>query len=131
MRAWLCIVSLGLLAGCGWLKPYQLDVPQGNVVTQDQAEKLKPGMSRAQVRFLLGTPLVADPFRPNRWDYRYRLIKNGQLQPEKHFIVHFEGDVVSRTEGEVLPGPKPVLAEPVADTPAANPAAASPSGASS
>ena len=64
-----------LLAGCSYipmlpgLKPHKIDIQQGNYVTQDMVSKVKPGMSRSQVRFALGTPLVADQFHPDRWDY--------------------------------------------------------------
>ena len=62
-----------LLQGCGnipilpFLKPYKIDIQQGNYVTQDMIAKLQPGMSRSQVRFALGTPLIVDPFRTDDW----------------------------------------------------------------
>ena len=59
-----------LLSAC-FLKPYKIDVQQGNFLDQEMVAKLKPGMTRSQVRFLLGTPLIADPFHPDRWDYVY------------------------------------------------------------
>ncbi|HSQ05349.1 MAG TPA: outer membrane protein assembly factor BamE, partial [Burkholderiales bacterium] len=67
-----------LLAGCSRvpmlpnLTPYKIDVQQGNYITQDMVAKLKPGMTRSQVRFILGTPLIADPFHAQRWDYLYQ-----------------------------------------------------------
>ena len=73
----LAVALVLLLAGCKQvpvlptLTPYKIDVQQGNYVTQDMVEKLKPGMTRSQVKFLLGTPLVVDPFRNDRWDYVY------------------------------------------------------------
>jgi outer membrane protein assembly factor BamE len=117
MNKALLVVGL-ILAGCSSLKnpinaitPYKLDIPQGNVVTQDMLDKLKPGMTRAQVRFVLGTPLVVDPFRVNRWDYVYRLEKAGRLVQQRHITVVFENDVLKGIEGNVVPaavtdGPK-------------------------
>ncbi len=109
MNKALLVVGL-ILAGCSSLKnpinaitPYKLDIPQGNVVTQDMLDKLKPGMTRAQVRFVLGTPLVVDPFRVNRWDYVYRLEKAGRLVQQRHITVVFENDVLKGIEGNVVP----------------------------
>src|SRR5215475_3026894 len=62
------------------LTPYRMDVQQGNVVTQEMVEKLKPGMTPSQVRFILGTPLVVDAFHKDRWDYVYRFTRGGNLQ---------------------------------------------------
>ena len=62
-----------LLSGCSYIPtlPYKIDIQQGNVVTEEMVEKLKPGMSRSQVRFVLGTPLITDVFHADRWDYFY------------------------------------------------------------
>ena len=113
----LSLVALGL-AGCGTtsslvnhLTPYKIDINQGNYVTQDAVDKLKPGMTRAQVRFLLGTPLVQDAFHANRWDYVYRLYKSGDLVEQKQFTVWFENDVLAKYSGDVMPALKPALAE--------------------
>ena len=59
------------LGACFSIPVHKLDIQQGNVVTQEMVDKLKPGMTRAQVRFVLGTPLVTDTFHRNRWDYFY------------------------------------------------------------
>lgn len=83
------------LGGC----IYKIDVQQGNVVVQEQFSKLKVGMSRPEVRQLLGTPLLADPFHANRWDYYFYNEKRGR-EIEKHRItIHFENDKVARIEG--------------------------------
>ena len=62
------VLAALLVSACGPLSPYRADVQQGNVVTQDMIAKLQPGMTRSQVRFALGTPLIVDPFRQDRWD---------------------------------------------------------------
>ena len=73
------------LAGCkqapelpAVIAPYRIDIQQGNVVTQQMVAKLKAGMTRAQVRFALGSPLVVDPFRTDRWDYVWHVSETGQ-----------------------------------------------------
>lgn len=98
-----------LLAGCQsmpnlpGLAPHQIDIQQGNYVTQEMVAKLKPGMSRRQVRFALGTPLVADPFHADRWDYVYVLQKGGRTVEQRHIAVIFQGDTLQRIEGDVKP----------------------------
>lgn len=104
------------------LAPYKIDIQQGNIVTQDMIAKVQPGMSRSQVRFVLGTPLVADMFHADRWDYVYRLEKDGRLVEERKIAVLFSGDKLVRIDGDVVPaaakepGPaassKPVAKEP-------------------
>jgi outer membrane protein assembly factor BamE len=66
-------LSLGLLGGCNALHVYTIDLPQGNPVTQDMAARLKTGMTPAQVRYVLGSPMVTDTLNPDRWDYLYTL----------------------------------------------------------
>ena len=123
-----------LLAGCAemptlpalpTLTPHRIDIQQGNYVTQDMVDKLKPGMTRAQVRFVLGTPLVVDPFRTDRWDYVYLYKKGGEITEQRRLAAIFKDDKLVRLEGDVMPArpkattdavsadkPKPVAAEP-------------------
>jgi outer membrane protein assembly factor BamE len=95
-----------LLAGCQYvpmlpgLSPHKIDIQQGNYVTQDMVDKLKPGMSRSQVRFALGTPLVVDPFHADRWDYVYVSHKRGRLVDKRLIVVVFQDDKLVRLEGE-------------------------------
>jgi outer membrane protein assembly factor BamE len=118
-----------LVAACGWmptlpvLSPYKMDIQQGNIVTQEMVAKLQPGMSRSQVRFVLGTPLVADMFHADRWDYVYRLEKAGKLVEERKIVAVFSGDKLVRIDGDVVPAAaKPAAKEPApADKPAAKP----------
>ena len=85
--------AVSTLAGC----VYRPSIQQGNLVDSDKVEQIAVGMTRKQVRFLLGTPLVDDPFHRDRWDYLYYL-RTGRNDPfERHWItVYFEGDTVSR-----------------------------------
>ena len=113
------LVPLALvLAACSSvnvpLSPYRIDVQQGNALEQESVEKLKPGLTRSQVRFLLGTPLLVDPFHGNRWDYVYNFRKAGKLTEERRLALFFEGDALARIEAEGL-----TLG---ADKPAAKPA---------
>ena len=75
----LTLVGLLLLAGCSSIPSllYKIEIQQGNVITQEMVNKLKPGMTRSQVRFALGSPMISDAFHENRWDYVYRLEQKG------------------------------------------------------
>jgi len=99
MRFILLLLSL-LLAGC-MLAPHKIDIQQGNYVDQEMVSKLKPDMTRSQVRFILGTPLVADIFHANRWDYVYLTGKAGDVRSERKITVVFEGDKLRRIDGDV------------------------------
>jgi outer membrane protein assembly factor BamE len=107
MRALLtCLLAIAL-AGCGaWGFPgvYRINIEQGNIVTQEMVDQLKPGMTRRQVRYILGTPLVEDSFDRDRWDYVY-LLRNGyETIYENRLTVHFEGDSLSLLTGNMMPG---------------------------
>jgi outer membrane protein assembly factor BamE len=73
-----------------------MDIRQGNFLEQAQLSKLKPGMTRSQVRFLLGTPLIVDPFHPDRWDYLYVDRKKGRLVDYRRLTLYFDGDKLTR-----------------------------------
>jgi len=90
--------------------PYKMDIRQGNYVTPDMSEKLKLGMSKTQVRFVLGTPLVNDAFHGNRWDYLYRLKHDGKEIEKNNLTLYFEGDKLARIDD----GNHPALAAPEA-----------------
>lgn len=95
-----------LIAGCTYvplLTPYKMDIQQGNVVTQAMVARLERGMTRAQVRFTLGTPLVVDPFRADRWDYVYLYMKQGAMTEQRRIVVVFKDDRLDRIEGDVVP----------------------------
>jgi outer membrane protein assembly factor BamE len=106
------ILALTLMSGCVSL--YKPEIQQGNVVSTEMLESLKPGMSKRQVVFLLGTPLITDPFHQERWDYFYSLSKNGGKPEQRHLTVYFKGDEVSTVDGDIVPEPlkKPGGADP-------------------
>ena len=83
------------------LAPHKIDIQQGNYVDQAMIDKLKPEMTRSQVRFILGTPLVSDVFHPNRWDYVFMTGHAGKVEPERKITVVFDGDKLKRIEGDV------------------------------
>lgn len=86
------------------LSTYRIDIQQGNVVTQDMVAKLKPGMTRQQVRFVMGTPPIVDAFRQDRWDYVYYFNRGGKVAEHRRLILLFDGDVLKRVEGDVVAG---------------------------
>jgi outer membrane protein assembly factor BamE len=105
----LSLTLLAGLAGCGsWsnpierVKPHKIDIPQGNVLQQEMLDKLKPGMTRSQVRFILGTPLIVDPFHNNRWDYVFRMEKDGKLVDSRRVTVIFENELLKVLQGDVV-----------------------------
>ncbi len=125
MRTKLILLSV-LLSSCSYvsvplLSPYQMDVRQGNFVTPEMRDKLKLGMTRQQVHYVLGTPLVFDAFHADRWDYVYRLKQHGEVVDNQRLTLYFEGDKLVRIDDSRMPAytPAPVAAEPAAAEPAA------------
>jgi len=101
----LAILLVVTASGCTRFNfPYRIDVEQGNVVTQDVVDQLQPGMQRRQVAFLLGTPLLTDDFRPERWDYYYSLKTGHGVFIRRHMVLFFDGDTLVRLEGDMRPG---------------------------
>ena len=112
MRTLLISLAIGCLSACGFVGfpgVYKIDVEQGNIVTQEMADQLKPGMSRRQVRFILGTPLVEDTFNQDRWDYPYVKRNGPNVLSESRLTVFFEGDTLIEVTGDYLP---PAWSEP-------------------
>lgn len=91
------LVAAALASGC----IYRINIQQGNLLDADLIEQVEIGWSRAQVRFLLGTPLVNNPFDKDRWDYYY-YFKAGKSRKKttQHFVVFFDGDQVSSISRE-------------------------------
>jgi outer membrane protein assembly factor BamE len=103
------LLLLPFLAACSGapvitsvLTPYRIDVRQGNFVTQDMVAQLKPGLSREQVRFILGSPLVADMFHADRWDYVYRYQRGWQEAEQRILTVFFQDNKLTRVAGDVV-----------------------------
>ena len=121
------LVGLGLallVSGCGirqiasdgsllgLVTPYRIDIVQGNAITREQLALVKPGMSRMQVREILGTPLLSDPFHAERWDYLFTIRRPGTEPQRRSIVALFEGDVLKKVE--MPEGPLPTEEEFVA-----------------
>jgi outer membrane protein assembly factor BamE len=108
------------LAGCealqrtdslfGLITPYRIDIVQGNAITKEQAAQVRPGQSRLQVRDMLGTPLVTDPFHAQRWDYIFTLRRPGAEPQRRSVVVTFDGDIVKSIEAPDLPSEREFVA---------------------
>jgi outer membrane protein assembly factor BamE len=85
------------------ITPYKVEVVQGNFVSKEQVQALKPGMSRTQVRDTLGTPLVTSVFHSGRWDYVFTLKRHGVQEQARRLTVFFKGDVLDHVEGDEMP----------------------------
>lgn len=117
----LLAAPVALLAGChslqsdnnflGVITPYRLEIVQGNVITREQAERIKPGLNRAQVRDVLGSPLVTDPFHADRWDYVFTIRRQGAEPQLRRVVVRFKGDTLESIDtGGDLPGEREFVA---------------------
>jgi outer membrane protein assembly factor BamE len=82
---------------------YRIDIHQGNLFTQDMVNQLKPGMTKRQVAFIMGTPLLEDAFHSDRWDYVYSNEPGGEDRIEKKFTVIFKSDELAKVEGDLRP----------------------------
>jgi outer membrane protein assembly factor BamE len=88
----------------GVVTPYRVEVVQGNVITSEQADAVKTGMNRAQVRDILGTPLVTDVFHADRWDYVFTIRRQGAEPQARRVVVRFNGDLLKSIDtGGALP----------------------------
>lgn len=121
------LAGLFLLAGC----VYRLDVQQGNLLDDKDVAAIQPGMTRSQVRYLLGTPISSDEFRPDRWDYMYYLRPGrSRKATQRWVVVWFKDDKVAAVSPDVPPGSAPERPIPATINPdSANPASASPASA--
>lgn len=101
----LCL-SLGACSGgfrLGFPGVYRIDIAQGNIVTQEMIDQLKPGMTKRQVRFIMGTPLIIDTFEPERWDYFHSMSRRGKQESQEHVTLFFENDKLVRFGGDFAP----------------------------
>jgi outer membrane protein assembly factor BamE len=116
-----CAALIGLaLGGCsavssdgsllGIVTPYRIDIVQGNVVTKEQLALVRPGMTRVQVRDLLGSPLLTDPFHADRWDYIFTILRPGAQPQRRSLVARFEGDRLLSVEAPDLPSEREFVA---------------------
>jgi len=115
VRLVLAAGALAALAGCqslssdsgvvGFLTPYKMEIVQGNVITSEQVAAIRPGLNRAQVRDVLGSPLLADPFHASRWDYVFTIRRQGAAPQLRRVVVLFKGEALESIDtGGPLPG---------------------------
>ena len=106
MRIFLLVLSL-LVTACSSslpsIKPYKMPIQQGNLVTSKMMMQLKPGMTKTQVRFVMGTPLINDSFHKDQWDYFYQMEKDGAIIEKRRVILMFEKDLLAKVKGDVIP----------------------------
>jgi len=98
----LCTACSSVNQTTSYAIPYRIDVRQGNWVTQEMMSQLKPGQTREQVRFILGSPLVSDMFHADRWDYIYRLQPGRGEAEQRRIAVFFQDDKLVRVSGDVI-----------------------------
>ena len=113
-----------LVAGCSTVKlpgQYKIDIQQGNVISQEAVAKLKPGMTKSQVRFALGTPLLVDVFHQDRWDYIYSIQRGGKERQQRRLSIFFADDKLTHIEGDVQPAASTVSSPSAPGTEAAVP----------
>jgi len=121
MRPTLLFLAASLLAGCssmqattdkwmGLITPYRIDIMQGNVVTKELAALVQPGMTRQQVRDLLGSPLLASAFHADRWDYVFTLRRQGVEPQRRSVVAYFKDDKLERLEAPDLPSEEEFVA---------------------
>jgi outer membrane protein assembly factor BamE len=110
LRSLFLLLVLAALSGCGvpripGITPYKPEIQQGNYLSQDVVSQIKPGMSREQVRFILGTPLLTDPFHADRWDYVYwKEAQNGKRE-ERRIALFFTDGKLDRIAGDAQLAP--------------------------
>ncbi len=96
------LLCASLLSACS---AHKLEIQQGNVIAPEMVEKLKPGMTSRQVKFVMGSPQLTDPFHKDRWDYLYILRSDGKIAEKRHLILFFEGDVLSHIDNQTATTP--------------------------
>jgi len=101
-----CFTLIALLSGCSYFSfpgVHKITIQQGNIINQEMVNQLQPGMTKSQVRFVMGTPLIADTFNQNRWDYFYSLIDRNENEVRERLVIYFEGDKLARISGDFVP----------------------------
>ncbi|MBC7995451.1 MAG: outer membrane protein assembly factor BamE [Rhizobacter sp.] len=114
------VLAATLLSACGSLQssdnflgfitPYRVEVVQGNVLTKEQVALVKPGQTRAQVRDVLGSPLLTDTFHADRWDYVFTIRRQGAEAQQRKVLVLFEGDKLKSISAQDLPSERDFVA---------------------
>lgn len=102
----LLTATLAGLTACSYLKypdVYKMTIRQGNIINQEMIDQLRPGLDRSQVRYIMGTPLIADTFDQSRWDYYLSIKRPGRAEQRERVSVYFTDDKLSHFSGDYLP----------------------------
>lgn len=111
----LVLAACAALSGCAqevwnWLPGiYRVDIQQGNAITEEMVSQLQPGMSKRQVAYFMGTPLIQDSFHKDRWDYIYTIDQHGQPHNTSRITLYFEKDQLTGVDGDFRPSDEPVI----------------------
>lgn len=103
------ILSFNLtLSGCSFILEhlpgiYKIDIKQGNIIDQEMIDQLRPNMTKRQVLYILGSPMLTDSFHKSRWDYVYSIREKGSPTTQKHMTLYFQGDALTQIEGDFKP----------------------------
>jgi outer membrane protein assembly factor BamE len=108
IRLCLLLGLVGTLSACAIPRlqfpgVYKVDIQQGNIITQEMIDQLRPGMTKRQVIFVMGTPLVRDPFKQDRWDYIYSYQPGGGVRGQEGVTMYFENDLLTHFTGDFKP----------------------------
>ena len=123
LKSWLAIASFLVLSGCNNIGSmdfpgvYKISIPQGNIITQEMVDQLRPGMTKRQVIFVMGTPLVRDPYHQDRWDYVYNFQPGGGERGQERLSVLFENDQLVSLSCDFEPTPAETAAATAPQTP--------------
>ncbi len=112
--------GMGLLSQLSFMSPYKMDIRQGNYIDPVALDKLKLGMTRQQVQFIMGSPLISDVFHADRWDYIYSLQHDGKLAESRRVTLYFDPEgKLARIDRSGMPEQAPAAASVVPAAPAA------------
>jgi outer membrane protein assembly factor BamE len=107
------LLSFLFISACSVPKVYKLTVQQGNIVTQDMIDELKVGMTKRQVAYVMGTPLIRSPYQQERWDYLYTLERRDKVVKNYQVTLFFKDELYTRLEGEVPQEKEPEIQQEV------------------
>jgi len=107
-------LTVALLSGCAAVRNFEfrnLGIPpvhrvtiqQGNVITQEMIDRLRPGMTRRQVQFVMGEPILGNTFQADRWEYIYNIQVGAEARKQQRLTLHFDDDTLNRFEGDFVP----------------------------
>ncbi len=126
-RRWLAALALPLMLGACSSIPtpqfpgvYKIPISQGNIITQEMIDQLERGMTPRQVIYVMGSPLVRDPYHQDRWDYVFNYQPGGGERGQERVTLYFENDRLERMEGDFEPGEDAAWHQSVADSSSAD-----------